>query len=310
MVGNGAAMANAVADGRVIGTHSTGEPGPLILAMGGIHGNESSGVQAIESVLRQLQQDNTPLSGSFVGLLGNRPALARGTRCIDEDLNRCFRPERVKAPIPLNPSTEEWQLREITTIVDELAQVHGDICFIDCHTTSAMTMPYISVNEHPESLHLARHFPLSCVVGLEKSIPGCFGEYCNRRGYRGFTVEGGQHTEVASIENHEAMLWLLMVYSGAMLKEDIRHFRKYQDSLARHTTEGCRHFRLISHYRISKDEGFVMRPGYVNFQRVSKGEVLANNHFGEIRSPFDGRILMPLYQPQGDDGFFLLEDDD
>src|SRR5690606_26801641 len=187
---------------------------------------------------------------------------------------------------------------------------HEDICFIDCHTTSAMTMPYISVNEHPESLHLARHFPLSCVVGLEKSIPRCFGEYCNRLDYRCFTVEGGQHEDLASIENHESMLWLLMAYSGAMRKEDIRNFSEYQDSLARHTTEGCRHFRLAAHYRISDGENFLMRPGYVNFQKVAKGEVLADNYLGEIRSPCDARILMPLYQPQGDDGFFLLEDDD
>lgn len=307
---HGAALTSALNDGRVIGTHSTGEPGPLVLAMGGIHGNETSGVLAIESVLRQLQDNDIPISGSFMGLLGNRPALARGTRCVDEDLNRCFRFERLLSPVPQDPTIEEAQLREITTIIDELAEEHEDICFIDCHTTSAMTMPYISVNEHPESLHLAHHFPLSCVVGLEKSIPGCFGEYCNRLDYRGFTVEGGQHAELASIENHEAILWLLMAYSGAMHKEDIRNFSDYHESLARHTIEGCRHFRLAAHYRISDGENFIMRPGYVNFQKVSKGEVLADSDLGEIRSPCDARILMPLYQPQGDDGFFLLEDDD
>ena len=304
------AFNTALSNGRIIGSYSTGEPGPLVLAMGGIHGNEASGVMAIESVLRQLQTSGTSLSGTFIGMLGNRPALARATRCIDEDLNRCFVAERIAAPQPLHPSVEEGQLREITTIIDELGEHHEDVCFIDCHTTSAMTMPYISVNEHAESLHLARHFPLSCVVGLEKSIPGCFGEYCNRLGYRGFTVEGGQHAEIASIENHEAMLWLLLVYSGAAAKQDIAHFSQYQDSLARHTTDGCRHFRLTTHYRISADENFIMRPGYVNFQKVHKGEVLADNDFGEICAPYDGRILMPLYQPQGDDGFFLLENDD
>ena len=307
---NGTALTSALSDGRVIGSYSTGESGPLILAMGGIHGNEGSGVLAIETVLQQLQEKRPPISGTFIGLLGNRPALARGTRCIDEDLNRCFRPERVTAPVPPHPSAEEGQLREITTIIDELAEHHDDICFIDCHTTSAMTVPYISVNEHPESLHLARHFPVSCVVGLEKSIPGCFGEYCNRLDYRGFTVEGGQHADVASIQHHEAMLWLLLVYSGAMRQEDLAQFSQHRDTLARHSTDGCRHFRLAAHYRISEGEQFVMRPGYVNFQRVSKGEVLAENLFGQIASPCDGRILLPLYQSQGDDGFFLLAEDD
>src|SRR5690606_39597014 len=113
------------------GSYSTGEPGALILAMGGIHGNEASGVLAIETVLQQLQENRPPISGTFIGLLGTRPALARGTRCIDEDLNRCFRPERVTAPVPPQPSAQDGQLRAITTIIDELAAHHDGIFFID-----------------------------------------------------------------------------------------------------------------------------------------------------------------------------------
>ena len=49
-----------------------------------------------------------------------------------------------------------------------------------------------------------------------------------------------------------------------------------------------------------------MRPGYENFKPVGSGEVLAKNTAGNIRSPEAGRILMPLYQEQGEDGFFIV----
>jgi len=40
--------------------------------------------------------------------------------------------------------------------------------------------------------------------------------------------------------------------------------------------------------------------------RIDKDETLANDKHGNIRSPERGRVFMPLYQPLGDDGFFLV----
>jgi succinylglutamate desuccinylase len=50
--------------------------------------------------------------------------------------------------------------------------------------------------------------------------------------------------------------------------------------------------------------GFRMVPGFANIQRAVAGTVLAHDAGGEIRAPFDGVVLMPLYQAQGTDGFF------
>lgn len=48
-----------------------------------------------------------------------------------------------------------------------------------------------------------------------------------------------------------------------------------------------------------------MRPGYVNFQPIARGETLASDWRGPIRADESGLILMPLYQALGDDGFFV-----
>lgn len=295
---------------RLIGSYSSGEPGPLVLAVGGIHGNEPSGPRAIRTVIEKLERQRPAISGSVVGLAGNLQALEKKRRYIDEDLNRCFCSERLaQAHAPSPESTEEAELRALTDSIRELATAFEDVCFIDCHTTSSESIPYLSVNAHVESLRLAERYPLYSVIGLEESIPGCFGEYANKLGYRGFTFEAGQHDDLASIENHEAALWLLLVFSGALRKSGVPVFEHFEQMLARNIVEGRRTFRLGAHYKIDKGEEFVMRPGYVNFHAISKDELLAHNRFGEIRSPCDGRILMPLYQKEGDDGFFILEEE-
>ncbi len=51
-----------------------------------------------------------------------------------------------------------------------------------------------------------------------------------------------------------------------------------------------------------------MEPGYTNLQEVKEGELLAHDHRGEILAREKGRVLMPLYQGLGDDGFFLARE--
>jgi hypothetical protein len=54
------------------------------------------------------------------------------------------------------------------------------------------------------------------------------------------------------------------------------------------------------------EDDFVMEPGFRNFHKIRKGELLAEDKDGEIRSQIKGRVLMPLYQRQGNDGFFVV----
>jgi hypothetical protein len=51
-----------------------------------------------------------------------------------------------------------------------------------------------------------------------------------------------------------------------------------------------------------------MKPGYRNFQRVHQGEVVAHDGRGDVVLRESGRLLMPLYQEQGEDGFFLVRE--
>src|SRR5690606_37685213 len=145
---------------RVAGTYTCGIPGPLIFAMGSIHGNEPAGRQAIARFLQLLNETKPVISGMFLGLNGNLAASMQGRRYIDKDLNRCFKPEHINARHEApGAGAEDAELREIAHIIHALKSDFEDVCFVDCHTTSAPSIPYLSTNVHPESLQLARRFP-------------------------------------------------------------------------------------------------------------------------------------------------------
>ena len=56
------------------------------------------------------------------------------------------------------------------------------------------------------------------------------------------------------------------------------------------------------------EDGFKMNPGYSNFQQITEGEVLGQDINGDVKAPHSGYIMMPLYQKQGDEGFFITQD--
>ena len=60
------------------------------------------------------------------------------------------------------------------------------------------------------------------------------------------------------------------------------------------------------HHVIREGDDFVMEPGFTNFQSVERGQILARDRGGPIYAGETGQILMPLYQGQGTDGFFLV----
>jgi hypothetical protein len=51
-----------------------------------------------------------------------------------------------------------------------------------------------------------------------------------------------------------------------------------------------------------------MNPGFVNFQNIKRNQLLAEDVNGQVRSPMTGQIFMPLYQHQGSEGFFIIEE--
>jgi hypothetical protein len=284
-------------------------PGPTLLILGGIHGNEPAGVLAADRVLPRLQARRADLRGEIVLLRGNTRALERRVRYIDGDLNRQWRTDnaRTKESAKVSPAemSEHLEQRELLAAIGEaVGRARGEVYFVDLHTTSAQGKPFATVGDTLRNRRFALNFPVTIVLGLEERIDGTLLEYLNNLGAITMGFEAGQHEAITSVDHHEAVIWNATVATGNFRREDLAEFDHCRSLLER-AGGGRRVVEVRHRHAIAPEDNFEMEPGFRNFQPVRRGQVLARDRTGEITARESGLILLPLYQKLGDDGFFL-----
>jgi len=283
-------------------------PGPTLLVLGGIHGNEPAGVLAAYRLLPRLHDRSAYMRGEVVLLRGNTRALARRVRYIDGDLNRQWTPENVRASNSgdaLEQMSERLEQGELLLALREaISRARGEVYFLDLHTTSAPGKPFATVGDTLRNRRFALSFPLTIVLGLEEQITGTLLEYLNNLGMITMGCEAGQHEAATSVDHHEAVIWNATVATGILPREALPEVDQGRVLLAR--AGGGRRVVEVRHRHVigPKDE-FEMKTGFENFQPVRRGDLLARDRNGEIAARETGLILLPLYQKLGDDGFFL-----
>jgi succinylglutamate desuccinylase len=62
---------------------------------------------------------------------------------------------------------------------------------------------------------------------------------------------------------------------------------------------------IVYRHGIGPEDDFRMRPGWRNLMPVAMLTPVADDRHGPVRSPLAGWMVMPLYQGQGADGFFI-----
>ena len=293
---------------RRVGHRRGREPGPLLLVVAGIHGNEPAGVLAARRFFERLERDAPPLRGDVVALLGNTRALARGVRYIDRDLNRGWsRDHLASSPTDGGPhSSEDLEQRELFDAIESARSLaRGPVTFLDLHTTSADGIPFAMVGDAPRGRDFALHFPLPLLLGLLEQVDAPLLEYMRGLGCVTLGVEAGQNDRESSVLHHEAVLWIALVAAGLLRRDSVPEFARCRALLSR-ARRGLPHVMQVQRrHPITPQDRFLMQPGFANIQRVRAGELLARDRSGDIHADRDGILFMPLYQPQGDDGFFL-----
>lgn len=298
---------------RILGEYEQGQ-GPLFVALAGIHGNEHAGVKAFFRVIQHLEDEQPPFEGGFIGIGGNIPALNKHARFIDIDLNRQWHDEKMEfvcsKPKRDLPTSEDKQQRDLLILFRRLLSQNPNrpIILLDMHTTSAEgAVPFAIANDNDYSKDLALNLGIPVITGLNKIIKGTSLQYFEKLKLTAFGFEGGQHENPESVDRMTAALWLTLHKIGAIAKEDIPNFAEHYDLLHK-AGEGLPSLvRFTYRHAIDENDKFVMRPGYKNFQKIEEGEVLADDKSGFVKANSDGMILMPLYQKQGEDGFFIIQ---
>jgi succinylglutamate desuccinylase len=324
---------------RLIGQYDGDTHGDLIIAIGAIHGNEPAGVHALQLLFDMLQKEPSRnpdfrFKGRLVGLVGNIQAFERSTRFVKKDLNRQLtveniaqlrkhKPKSTSVPPPqyktafegITSISQYLSFEDLETVeLIEAIEQHIDsyrpkrLIVLDLHTTSADGGIFSLVSNDPESVALAETLHAPVVLGMIGSVGGSTLHYFNERiiGLPTIAVafEAGKHDDVYSARR--AVAWLIHALRsvGSISAHDIenRHemvLKSYSHSLPKTV-------QLIGSHPISASDNFKMFGNFRNFQPVRKGEILAQDRHGFIAAPQDCRVLMPLYQTQGSDGFFLV----
>lgn len=287
------------------------QKGPTFVFFGGIHGNEPSGCRAIQNVFEQIEEASLSLSGTIYGIRGNIPAQLEGKRFIEKDLNRMWTEDEIKEILNKEVKelrAEERQLSEIYgLLVHILAKEEPPFYFVDFHTTSSKTLPFITINDALINRKFSSLFPVPTILGMEEYLQGPLLSYINTLGFVSLGFESGQHLEEEAVLNSIAFLWLALVFGGVLAKEDVNGLSKYYLQLRNSANNNHSFYEIIYRHSITPVDEFTMITGFKSFEKIAKGQVVAKQKQGEVNTPRAGRIFMPLYQKQGEDGFFLIK---
>jgi succinylglutamate desuccinylase len=293
---------------RVLGDVGNAATGNTLVVLSGVHGNEPAGVEGLRRVLAQIEALDCALTGRLLCLIGNRAALALGQRFLEEDLNRIWLPERLERAHAgvADLSPEEGELAELDRHLEAaLSSARGTTYVLDLHTTSGPGPAFVVVHDTLPNRAFARAMRLPFVLGLEEELTGALTDHLTDRGAVSITVEAGQHRSVASADRAEAAIWIALDVAGLAATCHRPDVEAAQERLEGEVDGLPPAVELLYRHAIRDEDGFRMAPGFASFQPVSAGQVVAEDRQGPVASPRGGRLLMPLYQALGDDGFFV-----
>jgi len=284
---------------RTIGRISSPTAGPTLVAVSGMHGNEPAGVHALERVVERLASDKLLVSGELLALAGNLAALSRGERFIDDDLNRRFDGEHREG------SHEAREQAELQQAVEAgITRARGRVFLADLHTTSGDGAPFAVFADTMASRNFAMRFPIPVVLGLEEQLAGTLIDAIGMQSHIAVGFEGGQHDDPRSVDVLEAVIWVALEELGMVSAVPL----PARELLERSGKDAPPVLEMAYRHAIADEDGFRMDPGFRSFQPVDRGQPLASDASGTVAAPESGYLLMPLYQRQGNDGFFVVRE--
>lgn len=178
----------------IVGQH----PGPSVVVMGAVHGNERLGAKVIATLKKSIKAEE--LHGTLTLILGNPAAYALDKRFVDTDLNRLFGSEinalTKKEAGLLN--REEKRALEVAPFLENADYL------LDIHSTIKPSVPFVYCEPTPRHLELARLFGTQYIVspasdGHTVDLHCATDNYVDAHGGVGLTYEAGWHKKPSAL---------------------------------------------------------------------------------------------------------------
>lgn len=272
-------------------------PGPRLIVLGAVHGNETCGTRAIERLLAELAAGRQRIVRGRLTLVPvtNRLAYERGARAGDRNLNRQL------APTPAPADNEDRIANELCPLL-----ARHDV-LLDLHSFRSGGPPFVLVGPEDNAGDLqpfaqaALEEALALRLGVARAMDGWLDTYAagaRRRGARtsygvgttefmrsaggcALTLECGQHEDRRAPE----VAWRAVLNVLAHL----RLIDAPEPSPAA-SLEGLRLREVIDR----EHAGDAFERPWKSFDPVRRGERVATRHDGrEVLAPFDGYIVFP-----------------
>ena len=106
---------------RILGSVEGVKQTPTVIAIGGIHGNERAGLNALLKVFQTIEEENICLNGNFYGIAGNINAISENIRFKNVDLNRIWtKKEILKLHLENDLEIESKEQHDIYIIIKDI----------------------------------------------------------------------------------------------------------------------------------------------------------------------------------------------
>lgn len=256
------------------------KPGPNLVIMAGVHGDETCGLNAFEAILPTFK----PLQGQVTFIVGNPKAVQIGKREFEGNLNRMFRPdsEITEAESNTYAYKRSRELMPILSKADALLDIHS--------STTKQTIPFVICEK--QSFEVAAKLPVEIVVsGIDVLHPTGTDAYVNQSGGLGICIECGNHNDPKATNTAiEAIIGFLSYFSVTTEKSnDIINKQRFVNAKWIYINK--------NEFNLSKD--------FQEFEKICKGSIIGFDGAEQIEAPYDGVILFPHNRKEKNTEAFL-----
>jgi predicted deacylase len=252
-------------------------PGPRAVVFSGVHGDEVSGIHAVEKVFFDLfTEARTLQKGSLTLVRGNALAIAAERRYVKHNLNRLYK-DSYGAEIDRD-SYEFRRAQELKTILESCDY------FLDLHSAPIAQDPFVVAENENVGFYSKLGIP-KIMTGWSKFSSGAIGgdgeNYANAHGAKAATLESGSHFDKASndVAYRAVLSFLSLLGMITGVQEEPSPPLEIVDVYAV-VTKDFNDFRYVG------------TPG--NFKLIKKGDAFAFQNDRPVTVSEDTYLLIPM----------------
>lgn len=255
-------------------------PGPHVMVLGGVHGNEVTGVMLVEELRQALDTGMiAPLAGKITLALGNPRAIQANTRGSEShsDLNRVFTEKHLSDTG--DASYETRRARELAPILSSVDYL------IDLHATNKPSEAFVVI-AHDTARHreLSRFFACNKVLHVPDTIiSGSTIEFVDRNCATGLCYESG---------------WVGDLDVGGTMRRSVEAILRQAGLLAPEAapaTQNIQQLFILTYAITLTEDGFTFAKnrGLYSFEPFAPGDLLGFHGSTQLTAPYKGVMMFP-----------------